>query len=110
MVQRKLRRFQVLPFWYALLKALLQHQARNWRVSLRPEIRFMLILGGASQVRLIADALSMLPTGSMATAFAYPFDGVNWWLLCIGAVFGAIAAGYGLATASLAKSLLGHAA
>jgi hypothetical protein len=92
-------------FQFVALKALLNYQAIHWRRTIRRSFRIAIMLGLLSQVYLIADALSGLPDGTMARAFAAPFDGRNLWLLYPGGLFGALATWYGYMANQIMQSL-----
>jgi len=92
-------------FLAMLLHALLRQQAANWRVTVRPGLRALIMVGALSQVWLIGDGFATLPAGTLAAAFAAPFDGWNLWLLYVAAIFGSAAVGYGFLADALMQSL-----
>jgi hypothetical protein len=95
----------ILIFRGVALKALSNQQAKLWRKKVRPSLCIAIMLGLLSQVYLIADVFSTLPDGTMARAFAAPFDDWNMWLLYAGGLFGAIAVWYGYIASKTMQSL-----
>ena len=89
----------------AAIKALLNQQTRQWRTKVRQSLRIAIMLGLLSQVYLNADLFAALPDGTMASAFAAPFDGWNLWLLYAGGVFGAVAVWYSHLAGKIMQSL-----
>ncbi len=92
-------------FLTVALKAVLNYQAKHWRRKVRRSLRVIIMLGLLSQVYVIADIFSILPDGTMARAFAAPFDDWNWWILYAGAVFGTVATWYGYMASKIMQSL-----